>query len=137
MRTATIAAVIISIQFAITGWAQVDRSPLRERIPKPNPAKYQQVRDGKDWKNPFLVVRPNGIEIIGVTPRPGYISLQDVTKELEHLPSSAWPYGLVVAVADVGIVSGGDDLPKIHANRQKLLALLKHLGIAADLWPSG
>jgi len=114
MGTAKIATVIISLQFAITGWAQVDHSPLRERIPKPDPAKYSKVREGKDWKNPFLVVRPNGIEINGVTPRAGYISLQDVTKELEHLPSSAWPYGLVVAVVDAGIVSGGDDLPKIR-----------------------
>ena len=137
MRTAKIVTVIISLQFAITGWAQIDRSPLRERIPKPDSAKYRQVRDGKDWKNPFLVVRPNGIEIIGVTPRAGCIPLQDVTKELEHLPSSAWPYGLVVAVVDVGIGSRDDDWPKIQANRQKLLALLKHLGIAADLWPSG
>jgi len=135
MRAAKIAAIIVAFQFAITGWTQVDRSPLRGRIPKPDPAQYRQIRDGHDWKNPFLVVRPNGIEIIGVTPIEPGIPLQDVTKELEHLPSSAWPYGLVVAVVDVGLGSR-EDWPKVQANRQKLLIILKRLGIAAELWPS-
>ena len=51
---------------------------------------------------------------------------------LERLPASAWPYGLVVAVQDIGILSGKTDLAHIEANRTKLLNLLKELGIAVD-----
>lgn len=111
------------------------RRSLRTRIPRPDPAKYNRVRDAREWKNPYLVVRRGGIEIVGVTPVEPGISVQAVATELERLPDSAWPYGLVVAVQEIGIRSPGEDAP-IRANREKLLALLKRLGITADLWPS-
>lgn len=72
----------------------------------------------------------------GVTPVGQAIPVDSVPLVLEGLPDSAWPYGLVVAVQDIGLVSDGD-LPRIEANRKKLLMLLKKLAIAVDLWPSG
>jgi hypothetical protein len=135
MRIARSLAALMALQLVIagTGWTQAQ--PLRKRIPKPDPAKYREVRDGKDWKNPFLVVRRGGIEIIGVTSIEPGIPVESVVGELERLPDSAWPYGLIVAVVNVGIQSRGDG-PLIRANREKLLALLKRHGIAADPWPS-
>ena len=38
---------------------QTSRS-LQNRIPKPDPKKYRSVQDAKDWKNPYLIVRPDG-----------------------------------------------------------------------------
>jgi len=111
------------------------RQPLRQRIPNAEPAKYRQVRDGKDWKNPYLVVRRDGVEIIGVTSAEPAVPVDLVEGELERLPRSAWPYGLVVAVQDVGIMGAGDQ-PRVLANREKLLAVLKRAGIAVELWPS-
>jgi hypothetical protein len=129
-------AIVIALEFAaaVLCGAQ-SRQPLRERISKPDPAKYKHGRDGQHWRNPFLVVRRGGIEIIGVTSVEPGIPVDSVGIELERLPDSAWPYGLVVAVMDVGVQSKGDG-PLIGRNREKLLALLKRLGIAADLWPS-
>lgn len=136
MRIARTFTVILAVQLATAavGWTQTSQ-PLRDRIPKPDAAKYQHVQDGQDWKNPVLVVRRGGIEIVGVTPVEPGIAVESVATELERLPDSAWPYGLVVAVEDAGIVSQGDE-PLINANRAKLLALLKKLGIVAALWPS-
>ena len=93
------------------------------------------MRDAKDWKNPYLVVRRDGVEIVGVTSAEPVIPEHLVEAELERLPRSAWPYGLVVAVQDVGLMAVGDE-PHVLANREKLLALLKRAGIAAELWPS-
>jgi hypothetical protein len=117
------------------GYTQTSRS-LQDRIPKPDPKKYHSVQDAKDWKNPYLIVRRDGIEIVGMTPVGQAISVESVPGTLEKLPDSAWPYGLVVAVQDIGILSGKTDPARIEANRTKLLNLLKELGIAVDQWPS-
>jgi hypothetical protein len=126
---------VVVAQSVTWGWSQTSHA-LRSRIPKPDPKKYHAIRDGKDWKNPMLVIRPEGIEVIGITPVAQAIPAESVLDELEHLPDSAWPYGLIVMVSDAGIVSSANVLPRIQANRAKLLKILKAHGIAADLWPS-
>jgi hypothetical protein len=108
---------------------------LSSRIPKPDPNKYQAIRDGKDWQNPYLVVRPTGIEVIGFTPPAQGIPAESVPDVLENLPDSAWPYGLVVAVSDIHILSSRKDIPPIDANRTKLLKILRRHGVVVDLWP--
>ena len=110
--------------------------PLQNRIPKFDPKKYQGILDAKDWRNPQLIVRPTGIEVSGITPAGSGIPVDSVLDVLEHLPDSAWPYGLVVAVADVGLRASKKDDSPIHANRVKLLRILKQQGIAVELWPS-
>jgi len=97
------------------GCAQNSRS-LQDRILRPDPQKYHSVRDAKDWKNPYLVVRRDGIEILGMTPLGRAIAVESVTGVLDRLPASASPYGLVVAVQDIGIVSSRADLANIEAN---------------------
>lgn len=116
------------------GWAQTPQS-LQNRIPKPDPKKYHAVQDARDWKNPYLIVRRDGVEIVGMTAVGQAIPVDSVPGVLKGLPESAWPYGLVVAVQDIGLVSEGDP-PRIEANRKRLLMLLKKLAIAVDLWPS-
>jgi len=120
--------------FSSIAWTQTSQ-PLPKRIAKADPTRYRAVQDGKDWKNPYLVVRPNGIELVGTTPPGSVIPVEKVKEVLEGLPTSSWPYGLVVAVQDIGLISDGD-LPRIQATRQRLLRLLKELGITADPWPS-
>ena len=129
---------VVLAQFLAIGCiscTQASRS-LQDRIPKPDVRKYASVRDAKGWRNPYLVVRPEGIEIIGMTPVGKAISVDSIPGNLEGLPDSAWPYGLVVAVQDTGILSGKTDAANIEANRTRLLNLLDKLGIAVDRWPS-
>lgn len=126
-----VAQLIASTLF---GWAQTPQF-LQNRIPKPDPKKYHAVQDAKDWKNPYLIVRRDGVEIVVMTPVGQAIPVDSVPGVLKGLPDSAWPYGLVVAVQDIGLVSEGDP-PRIEANRKRLLVLLKKLAIAVDLWPS-
>jgi hypothetical protein len=129
--------VIFVVQFLaaiLTASAQTS-SPLRSRISKPDPKKYQAIRDEQDWKNPKILVRPTGIEVIGITPPAQGIPAESVPDVLEHLPDSAWPYGLVVAVSDIDLLSSRKDMPRIDANRTKLLKILKRHGVIVDLWP--
>ncbi len=137
LKTALLCGVFLAQCVALThiGWTQTSRT-LQSRIPKPDPKKYDSVREAKYWKNPYLLVRPDGIEIIGITPVGRGIAVEFVSGMLERLPDSAWPYGLVVAVSDVGVMSAKTDLKGVEANRIKLLNLLKDLGITVERWPS-
>jgi hypothetical protein len=120
--------------FSLMGWAQTSQ-PLHMRIPRADPKKYHAVQSSKDWKNPYLIVRRDGIEILGINPVGQVTPVDSVPGVLKALPYAAWPYGLVVAVQDIGLMSEGD-MPRIEANRRKLLKILKNLAISVDPWPS-
>src|SRR5580692_10175922 len=112
-------------------------SPLKNRIPPPDPNMYRSVRDARDWQNPYLMVQANGIDarpISAATEAPT-MSPVDVVAYLEKLPSMAWPYGLVVAVQENGVRARGDDA-RIKRNREELVRLLEKVGVKVDLWPS-
>ena len=133
---AIIAVVICIVQsLAMISMAQTS-SPLLNRIPKADPKKYQDVKDGAEWQNPKMFVRPEGIEVIGVTARGQGVPAESVPEVLGRLPNSAWPYGLVVMVSDIGIMRSIQDAPKIEANRKKLIRILRRHGIVVELWPS-
>jgi hypothetical protein len=113
-------------------------SPLKNRIPPPDPNKYSPVRDARDWQNPYLIVQAKGI----VDARPISAAMEavpmspgDVVAYLEKLPSIAWPYGLVVAVQENSLRNPGDNVP-IKRNREELVRLLEKAGIKVDPWPS-
>jgi hypothetical protein len=40
-------------------------NPLTARLPDADPKKYLGIQDEKDWMNPYLIVRADGIEIAG------------------------------------------------------------------------
>jgi hypothetical protein len=113
-------------------------SPLKNRIPPPDPNMYSSVRDARDWHNPYLMVqakrivdaRPISAAMEAVPMSPG-----DVVAYLEKLPSRAWPYGLVVVVQENSLHNPGDNAP-IKRNREELVGLLERAGIKVDPWPS-
>ena len=73
---------------------------MLQNIPATSPAKYAGLREKKNWQNPYLVVRPDGVGLLtGVTANQEQIlKPEDVLDALARLPSSAWPYGRVVAI---------------------------------------
>jgi hypothetical protein len=79
------------------------------------------------------MVHANGIRPISGAKDTPTMSPADSVAYLEKLPSMAWPYGLVVAVQENGIL-GGD--ARIKRNREELVRLLEKAGIKVDGWPS-
>jgi hypothetical protein len=112
---------------------------LDSRIGPANPQRYKSILDAKDWENPYLVVRRDGIEVIAKALSSGRqtVNAADLQRPLIELPVAAWPYGRVVALSDIGIVApdGADNQP-INENREAALAILKALQIAVERWPS-
>jgi hypothetical protein len=114
----------------------VPANPLRVRIPDADPKKYQGIRDGKEWRNPYLIVRADGIEIAGTTSGGSPIPVESVTAALEGLPDSAWPYGLVVAVQKNSVGASETEGSRMEANQMSLEPLLGELGVVVGFRPS-
>jgi hypothetical protein len=109
---------------------------ITERIPAADPKKYQGIHDGKDWQNPYLIIRAEGIEIVGVSDARNPLTIDAAMGILEALPDSAWPYGRVVAIQDIGAVSSENQHSPVVEMRDKVSARLGELGVIVGLWPS-
>jgi len=113
---------------------------LKVRIPSPKRSVYGAVRSAIEWKNPFLIAKEDGVEISkkGDDYAAPVVSVEDAMRFLEHLPKSAWPYGLVVGVEDQSVCCRySDGEARIRANHLDLVSRLKRAGIVVSLWPSG
>ena len=102
-----------------------------ESIPAPDPSKYPTFTDMTDWKNPYLVVREDGIGLVDLSNREVHIlKLEAIPAELVSLPSSAWPYGRVVLIAQAVPKDATDQTKaELRKNRALLLGTLKDLDV--------
>jgi hypothetical protein len=73
---------------------------LLQSIPSADQAKYKDSLEKKSWRNPYVVVRGDGVRLLtGVTANEEQILKSDeLLDALARLPTSAWPYGRVAAV---------------------------------------
>ena len=102
-----------------------------ESIPVADPAKYPPFNKMSGWKNPYLIVRENGIGFLDLSNREIHIlTPEEIPAELVSLPSSAWPYGRVVLVAQA-VPKNPTDQTKadLRKNRALLLGTLKELDV--------
>ena len=102
-----------------------------ESIPPPDPSKYPSVSDMTNWQNPYLVVREDGIGFVDLSNREVHIlKPEEIPAELVSLPSSAWPYGRVVLVAQAVPKSPTEQTKaELRKNRALLLGTLKELDV--------
>jgi hypothetical protein len=108
-------------------------------IPPPDRGNYSHVRDARDWQNPYLVIRAEGVEVILKNTSVGrkIITCDELAAYLETLPATAWPYGRVVAAQEIGIRRGdGKDNQRIAENRARVERILTSLGVKVDWWAS-
>jgi hypothetical protein len=102
-----------------------------ESIPAPDPSKYPNFGDMTAWKNPYLVVREDGIGFVDLSNREIHVLKQEeIPAELVALPSSAWPYGRVVLVAQAAPKNPSEQTKAdLRKNRALLLGTLKELDV--------
>ena len=112
---------------------------LNARIGPANQQRYKSIHDAKKWQNPIVVIRADGIQIIskGLPSGERKVAPTDLQQTLTDLPVTAWPYGRVVAVQDIGLHPADlSDGPAITSNRNLTLAILKMLEVTVEGWPS-
>ena len=130
------AFILLGALAACSGPAQPEPArasqPARlESIPAADPSKYPVVSDMAHWQNPYLLVRGDGIGLVDLANSEIHmLKPEEITGKLVSLPSSAWPYGRAVLVAE-GVPKNPTEQTKaeVRKNRALLLGTLKELDV--------
>jgi hypothetical protein len=112
---------------------------LNSRIAAADKRRFQSITDARAWRNPYLVIGADGIEVIATSLPAGRntVASSDLQRTLIELPVNAWPYGRVVVVQDTGLrASDRSDEEPINRNREAALNILKALRVHVERWPS-
>ncbi len=102
-----------------------------ESIPPADRSKYPAVSHMADWKNPYLVVREDGIGFVDLSNHEIHmLTPEQIPAELVSLGSSAWPYGRVVMIAQA-IPKNASEQTKtdLRKNRALLIGTLHELDV--------
>jgi hypothetical protein len=107
----------------------LDPSALLQNIPEADPKAYAGI-DVHAWKNPYLIVKPDGIAILDIADsEERLIKPEELPHELAKLPQSAWPYGRVVSATMSGNPDTEDGKATLRKNRALVSGTLKDLHI--------
>jgi hypothetical protein len=108
-----------------------------QAIPAANPAIFHDARVRKSWRNPYLIVKPEGIALLDVANNEEHILKPDeLTKRLAQLPDSAWPYGRVVAVTESAPVASDHDKAELRKNKAIVAGTLEGMHVVINWIPS-
>jgi hypothetical protein len=114
-----------------------DPQTVLQSIPAANSAQYDQVRDMKTWRNPYLIVRTDGVALYDfadnaeITLKP-----EELLPALAKLPASNWPYGRVVAAAETNVRNSDQDASAIRRNKGIIGGVLEGAHIAVKWVPT-
>ena len=116
---------------------QPDPQALLQAIPSADSAKYESIRDMKNWRNPYLIVRPDGVALYDTEDSAEIIlKPNELLPALAKLPSSDWPYGRVVAATENNIRTSEQDGVAIRKNKGIVGGLLQGAHIAVKWVPT-
>ena len=109
-----------------------------EALPPADAQKVSAVRDMRNWKNPYLIVRVDGVGLLDPANNEQKILTPDqLLAALGELPSSAWPYGRVVAVAENAPAGSSEaDRAQLRRNRALVAGTLENLHVVINWVPS-
>jgi len=108
-----------------------------QQIPPPDPQKYAGMRDMKAWRNPYLIIRVDGVGLLDVANNEQQIVDPDKLSEaLARLSASAWPYGRIVAIQEINASSSEEDKAKLRKNRALVAGALESMQVLINWVPS-
>ncbi len=114
-----------------------DPQTILQAIPPADSAKYKHIRDMKNWRNPYLIVRADGVALLDVADSAEIVMKPDeLLPALAKLPASNWPYGRVVAAAEVGVIGSEQQKIAIRRNKGIVGGLLQGAHIVVEWVPS-
>ena len=91
----------------------------------------------KAWRNPYLVVRLDGVGLLDVSNNEQQIVDPDkLSAAMAKLPASAWPYGRVVAIREISASSSEEDKVRLRKNRALAAGALESMHVLINWVPS-
>lgn len=91
----------------------------------------------KKWRNPYLIIRTDGVALFDSADSAEIILKTDeVLPALARLPASNWPYGRVVAAAENGVRASEQDGVAIRRNKGIVGGMLEGAHVAVKWVPS-
>lgn len=135
------AAVLISCssapQAADPAALEASASARIQAIPLANPEKYRGMRDMRNWRNPYLIIKTDGVALLDSDNHEEHLlKPTELAQALGNLPWSAWPYGRVVAVTENGLRGSADDDVKMRQNRALVAGTLESMHVLINWVPS-
>ena len=116
---------------------QPDPQAVLQTIPSADSAKYDGIHDMKNWRNPYLIVRPDGVALYDTADSAEIIlKPNELLPALAKLPTSDWPYGRVVAATENNIRTSEQDGVAIRKNKGIVGGLLQGAHIAVRWVPT-
>lgn len=126
-----------------------------DQIPLPTKGLYIDVHDASTWANPFLSVGPDTITLRILMPdsnsspagegsmlRPVAARRQelelrpsDLEQAIVAIPAAAWPYGRVIAVAELSSAPAKERV-SVRRNVEGAIKKLNDLGVVVEEWPA-
>lgn len=123
-------------------------------IPLPTKSMYVDIHEPSDWANPYISVGADSISLRitladanpskvgeGGMLRPAAARSQELqlrpaelARAVAAIPSSAWRYGRVIAVAESSATPR--DRPLVRRNVEAAIQQLNDLGIVVEEWPT-
>jgi len=97
----------------------------------------KNINDASQWRNPFITISTDKLIVRYHSSTIEYkeLPIDDLSAFLRSLPPECWPYGMVVAVQESGVV----DPTKIKETKERkdsVIKILSDMGIKIDYWPS-
>jgi hypothetical protein len=108
-----------------------------QAIPAADQAQVDRMRDMKNWRNPYLIVRADGVALLDAADN-AEIRLKpaELLPALAALPTSNWPYGRVVAAAENTAKGSEQDGVAIRRNKGIVGGMLEGAHVAVKWVPS-
>lgn len=115
-----------------------DPQTLLQAIPPADSAKYEHIRDMRNWRNPYLIVRTDRVALYDVADSAEIIlKPEELLPALAKLPVSEWPYGRVVAAAEANMTNTSEqDKIALRRNKGIVGGILQGAHIAVNWVPS-
>jgi hypothetical protein len=114
-----------------------DPGIVLQAIPAADPEQFERVHDMKTWRNPYLIVRRDGVALLDTADNAEIIlKPAELLPALAALPSSNWPLGRVVAATESSRAESEQDKVEIRRNKGIVGGMLEGVHVAIKWVPS-
>jgi len=108
-----------------------------QAIPAADPVQFERIHDMKSWRNPYLIVRRDGVALLDAANNAEIIlKPAELLPALAALPASNWPLGRVVAATQNARAVSEQDQVEIRRNKGIVGGMLEGAHVAIKWVPS-